>query len=161
MLAYFRLREGVFASPGYAVGVDPRRLKDCRALFITLDAVTAKPTGTSKVLGSSATSEDDYFVHLQPWRGLEPDKVNALIEHGCMRLEDALDGDAKALKVVGEVVQSLVVSELKHAAPAAQIGLLAALFGRGRVLDELNRRGCVDALFKLDLGKMTREALSG
>lgn len=164
---YLQLRGSVFAEAGFCLNlhefIPEGRLqrKHC-AFFCVLDANGHKAR-LEKIVGTEGDAgRDDEIISVPLTPYHLPEKAVLLLGLACCNLEAALAGDRKAKETLADAWCLLVVQGcgVLYRDAKTQLDLLCNLFGRGRVLDELNHRGTVGGLVNLDAVAMVDEALN-
>lgn len=166
-LLFVKLRGSVFTEDGFCLRageIAPRLRKDSCAFFATLDR-SGQRTHLEKIAGCEGDPGDDpaetLCIPLEPYRDAQQGRKLVILM--CAHLHAAVDGDREARETLASAWFELCLGRpcgFKHATEATRLDLLAAYYGRGRVLDELNHKGHLDELAKIRPAEMVAEALA-
>lgn len=164
---FLLLRGACFAEEGYYLRVHevaPEGLRREMSLHFAVLNRDNKTLRVEKVPGFEGDlGQEDMVAHaipLAPYK--DPEFGRQLVLIAASRLRDAAKGSLEARAVVGEAWCLLALSERTSGGLRSEraFDLLCALYGRGRVIDELDRRGTVAALLKgLEPAALLAEAL--
>lgn len=161
MQAFIKLRNAIFAEDGYCLEapIADMQCKDASIALVSLE----------KVGDQFRAKSLDYIregagglacVNLLPYPDAEKALVALLVMES--KAPAALDGDEEAKQVLGAAWRSMATKGLclESRDEKTQMQILCNLFGRGRVTDELNRKGTVIHLTtSVDWSEMVDEAL--
>ena len=154
---FIKLRGAIFATRGYCLNA-PRLSKNRDAHFLVKDAAGAT-LGLDPVPGCSGDPGESDVVQLWPY----PDEKAAreALMLVIYALPAALDGDDEARELLGVGWLKMLTEGLRltQQSEPMQLELLKNLFGAGRILDELNRRGTLAFVGEPDMVAMLDEAL--
>lgn len=154
---FIKLRGVIFAEAGYCLEA-PALTKESTAFFATLNQ-KGHTIQVDRILGCEGDAEDASIVRLTPY----PNREQALkwLHVMCMALDLAVKGDLQARAMLCYGWLSMVREGLmcEQQDQETQHRLTCHLFGAGRVLDELNRKGTFRYFPKPDWEALLDEAL--
>jgi hypothetical protein len=165
MQAYVKLRNAIYCEDGYCTTIGeiaPGGIKRESTVYLSTLDRAGKTIRIEPLAGCDGTLDPALNIPLTPYH--DPMLGKAVVLVMCDRLGKAIAGNRKAradfaffwAKLLTDAVGIARNADYKNA-----VGALASFYGRGRVVESLNKFDNYSALYRIDHADMVREALTG
>ena len=153
---FVRLRGGCFHERGWTLDAPGNFSNDVHFVFNNAER---KVVGMEEAPWCRMDGREAVYVQLAPYA--DPRMAVLGLTTMCVSLADARKGSEPHLAAfaVGWITTLREGIGMKALAAADSLGFFGSFFGRGRVLDALNRHGSVEPLFALDPLAVVADAL--